>query len=87
VTATEQLPTASHCLQSHYLAMAVVWMLILQSLPSNGSTCHIILGAHMIYIYIYIYIYIMKVPYISVTYAMTVMCYFIYIIYISNSSL
>jgi hypothetical protein len=28
------------CLRSHYLAMAVVGLLVSWSLPSNGSTCH-----------------------------------------------
>jgi hypothetical protein len=34
------LPRKHVCLQSRYLATAVVYLLIPQSLPSNGSTCH-----------------------------------------------
>jgi hypothetical protein len=32
------LPINGNCLQSHYLAMAAVWLLNSRSLPSNGST-------------------------------------------------
>jgi hypothetical protein len=35
-----QLPINGRCLQNHYLATAVVQLLTLRSLPSNGSTCH-----------------------------------------------
>jgi hypothetical protein len=34
------LPWIHACLQSHYLAMAAVYLLISWSLPINGSTCH-----------------------------------------------
>jgi hypothetical protein len=40
VIVTQPLPSNSRCLQSHYLATAVVQLLISRSLPSNGSTCH-----------------------------------------------
>jgi hypothetical protein len=36
------IPSSGRSLQSHYLATVVVWLLILRSLPTNGSTCHII---------------------------------------------
>jgi hypothetical protein len=39
------LPSNCRCLQSHYLATAIVQLLISQSLPSNGSTCHNMMGA------------------------------------------
>jgi hypothetical protein len=34
------LPSNGRCLQSHYLATAVVWLLISRSLLSSGSTSH-----------------------------------------------
>jgi hypothetical protein len=34
------LPWKRACLRSLYLVTAVVYLLILRSLPSNGSTCH-----------------------------------------------
>jgi hypothetical protein len=34
------LPSNGSCLHSHYLATAVIWLLISRSLSSNGSTCH-----------------------------------------------
>jgi hypothetical protein len=37
VIAIQSLPSNGRYLQSHYLATAVVWLLILRSLPSNGS--------------------------------------------------
>jgi hypothetical protein len=36
----QPLPSIGHCLQSYYLATAIVWLLISWSLPSNGSACH-----------------------------------------------
>jgi hypothetical protein len=36
----QPLPSNCHCLQRHYLAAAIVWLLISWSLPSNWSTCH-----------------------------------------------
>jgi hypothetical protein len=36
----DPMPSNSRCLQSHYLATAIIQLLILWSLPSNGSTCH-----------------------------------------------
>jgi hypothetical protein len=39
------LPGNRRCLQSHYLATAIVQLLILQSLISNGSKCHNMTGA------------------------------------------
>jgi hypothetical protein len=36
----QSLPSNGRCLQSHYLATAVVRLLISRSLLSNGSTCH-----------------------------------------------
>jgi hypothetical protein len=35
------LPSNSHCLQSHYLAISVVQLFILRLLPNNGSMCYI----------------------------------------------
>jgi hypothetical protein len=43
VIATHPLPSNDRCLQSHYLAEAVVKLFISWSLHSNGSTCHIII--------------------------------------------
>jgi hypothetical protein len=42
VIATQPLPSHSRCLQNHYIAKAVILLLILKSLPSNGFTYHII---------------------------------------------
>jgi hypothetical protein len=43
VITTQPLPSNVHCLHSHYLAMAVVYLLISRLLPSNGPTCHSII--------------------------------------------
>lgn len=37
---TQPLPSNCRCLQSHYLATVVVYLPLLLSLPSRGSTCH-----------------------------------------------
>jgi hypothetical protein len=50
------LPSNDRCLQNHHLPTVVLWLLISQSLPSNGSTCHmpltpwrtVLLGANIL---------------------------------------
>jgi hypothetical protein len=47
LTATEPSPSNGRCLQSHYLATVIVYLLISRSLPSNGSACHSIFSLYI----------------------------------------